>query len=164
MALHLLLVKDVADLGRSGDIVKVKNGYARNYLLPQECGVIADKNALKMQERLKQERLKMAEKDKSEAEALAKNFENLTITTVVKVDQEGHMYGSVATADIIKLLQDEAKLHVEKRMIQLKHPVKTVGEHTIQLKLNEGVPATFILKVVAEGAKEKTEEVKASNA
>lgn len=164
MALHLLLIEDVEDLGRSGDVVKVKNGYARNYLLPQQCGVIADKNALKMQERLKEERTKKAASDKQEAEALAKNFENLTISTTVKVDQEGHMYGSVAIVDIVKLLQDEAKIHVEKRMVQLKHPIKKLGVHTIELKLNEGVPASFTLTIIAEGATEKTEETPAPDA
>jgi large subunit ribosomal protein L9 len=163
MAQHLLLIDDVEDLGRSGDVVKVKDGYARNYLLPQQKGVIADKNALKMQERLKEERAKKAIKDKTEAESLAKNFEGLTLSTVVKVDHEGHMYGSVAAADVVKLLGDEAKLHIEKRMVLLKHPIKQVGVHTIELKLNEGVPASFTLKVIAEGA-ENAEEQAAPNA
>ncbi len=157
MALHLLLIDDVEDLGRSGDVVRVKNGFARNYLLPQQLAVVADPNALKMQERLKDERSKKAIQDKADAEAVAKSFEGVTITTIVKVDQEGHMYGSVAVVDIIKLLEDEAKIHVEKRMVQLKHPIKEIGVHTIHLKLNEGVPASFTLKVMAEGATEATE-------
>jgi large subunit ribosomal protein L9 len=64
------------------------------------------------------------------------------------------MYGSVAAVDIVKLVQDEAKLHIEKRMVQLKHHIKEVGVHTINLKLNEGVLASFTLKVVAEGVVE----------
>lgn len=157
MALHLLLIDDVEDLGRCGDVVRVKNGYARNYLLPQQYAVIADQNALKMQERLKEERAKKAVKDKADAEALAKSFEGVTVTTVVKVDQEGHMYGSVAVIDILKLLEEQAKIHVEKRMVQLKHPIKEVGSHTIHLKLNEGVTASFTLQVMAEGATQATE-------
>ena len=163
MALHLLLIDDVEDLGRSGDVVRVKNGFARNYLLPQQLAVVADPNALKMQERLKDERSKKAIQDKADAEAVAKSFEGVTITTIVKVDQEGHMYGSVAVVDIIKLLEDEAKIHVEKRMVQLKHPIKEIGVHTIHLKLNEGVPASFTLKVMAEGATEATENTASSD-
>ncbi len=157
MAIQLLLTKDVEDLGRSGDIVKVKNGYARNYILPQKLGVIASENSKNMQKRLQEERLKRAEQDKSEAEAMAKHFEGLILTTVVKVDHEGHMYGSVAAVDIVKMLQENANLHVEKRMVHLKHPIKAVGVHTIELKLKEGVAATFTLKVVAENQAEEAE-------
>lgn len=163
MAQHLLLIEDVEDLGRSGEVVKVKDGYARNYLLPHQFAVLADKNALKMQERLKDERAKKAVQDKADSEELSKKFEGLTISTLVKVDHEGHMYGSVTAADIVKLLQDESKLHIEKKMVQLKHPIKEVGVHTIELKLNEGVPATFTLKVIAEGVV-NAEESQAPNA
>lgn len=150
MATQLLLIEDVEDLGRSGDVVSVKPGYARNFILPKGLGIIADKNALRMQVRLQEERQKRAAEDRSEAEALAKVIEGATLTAVVKVDAEGHMYGSVASLDIVHLMQEQKSLLIEKKNVQLKHPIKTTGVHQIPLRLKEGVEASFTLKVISE--------------
>lgn len=163
MATLILLIEDVEDLGRSGDVVKVKPGYARNYILPKRFGVIANKNALRMQERLKEQRRIKAAEDKKEAEIQANALEGVVVTAFVKVDQEGHMYGSVSAADIVHLLAEQQKIEVEKRSVMLKHPIKVTGVHRIDLKLKEGVPATFMLKVVAEGVIED-ETAEASSA
>ncbi|ADI38185.1 50S ribosomal protein L9 [Waddlia chondrophila 2032/99] len=150
MATQLLLIEDVEDLGRSGDVVSVKPGYARNFILPKGLGIIADKNALRMQARLQEERQKRAAEDRSEAEALAKVIEGATLTAVVKVDAEGHMYGSVASLDIVHLMQEQKSILIEKKNVQLKHPIKTTGVHQIPLRLKEGVEASFTLKVISE--------------
>ena len=150
MATKLLLIEDVEALGRSGDIVNVKPGYARNFLLPQGFAMIADKKALRQQERLVEERKKQAAEDRKESDAVAARLQGLTLTTVVKVDHEGHMYGSVNAHDIIQLLQDQQKLELEKKSISLKHPIKSTGVHDIHVKLKEGVTATFHLKVMSE--------------
>ncbi len=88
MAVKLLLLDDVEDLGRSGDVVSVKPGYARNFLLPQRLGVLAHKGALRMQEKLREARLKKATEDKQEAEKQADHLNQLTLTITVKVDHE----------------------------------------------------------------------------
>jgi large subunit ribosomal protein L9 len=150
MATHLLLIKDVDDLGRSGDVVKVKPGYARNFLLPNGMGVVADKNALRMQARLQEERMRKAAEDRSAAEALAKIIEGATLTAIVKVDAEGHMYGSVSQLDIVHLMDEQKKVVIEKKNVQLKHPIKSTGIHQIPLRLSEGVEASFNLKVISE--------------
>lgn len=152
MATKLLLVEDVEDLGRVGDVVNVKPGYARNFLLPRGLAVVANKNALRMQQRLQEERRQKAAQDRKEAEQQAGVIEGVTLTSVVKVDHEGHMYGSVNAADIVGLLQDQASLQVEKRSIQLKQPIKETGVHTINVKLKEGVTAAFTLKIISEEA------------
>lgn len=149
MANKLLLLEDVEALGRSGDIVSVRPGFARNFLLPQGYAVIASKSAVRMQVRLQEERRKRALVDKQESEAIASQIENLELETVVKVDQEGHMYGSVSAADISHLLQ-KANVTLEKRNIQLKHAIKELGAHKINVKLKEGVTSSFTLKVVPE--------------
>lgn len=151
MATKLLLIDDVEDLGRSGDIVSVKPGYARNRLIPLGAAVIADKNALKRQARLQEERLKKAADDKSHAEGIAKEIEGKTIKTHVKVDHDGHMYGSVSASDILHLMQEQSQIQLEKRWLQLKHPIKKTGVYNILLKLPEGVTSAFQLKVLAEG-------------
>lgn len=146
---QLLLIDDVDDLGKSGEVVKVKPGYARNFLLPQQRGVIADKNTLRMQTRLKEERAKRAEVDKVEAEAMSARISGMQLTMKVKVDPEGHMYGSVGVGDIVQLFENEG-ISLEKRNILLAHPLKEIGIHTINLRLKEGVPAGFTLKVESE--------------
>lgn len=149
MANQLLLIEDVEDLGRSGDLVKVRPGYARNFLLPQQKAVIADKRTLRMQARLKEERAKQAEVDKKEAEILAQKISGMELSITVKVDPEGHMYGSVGAVDIARLFEEKGHV-VEKRHVMLPQPIKTLGTHNITLKLKEGVPAACTLTIDAE--------------
>ncbi len=146
----LLLIEDVESLGRSGDIVTVRPGYARNYLLPQGFALVADQSALRMQARLQEERRKKAVQDKKESDELAAHIEGKTLTKIVKVDHEGHMYGSVSATDIVHLFQEQENLVVEKRAIALKHALKETGVHQLTAKLKEGVTATFTLKIVSE--------------
>lgn len=146
----LLLIQDVEDLGRSGDIVSVKPGYSRNYLVPNKLAVVASPHALKMQARLQEERLKRAAHDKQEAEQVAASVEGLTVTTTAKVDHDGHMYGSVSAADIAALIHEQAGLTVEKRSIQLKHALKEIGVFEIPLKLKEGILAKITVRIDAE--------------
>ncbi len=150
MATKLLLLEDVDVLGRSGEIVNVRPGYARNFLIPQGLAVIADKRALRLQERLQEERKKKALVDKKESEEVAARIEGATLTAIVKVDHEGHMYGSVTLAEIASLLEEQQQVSIDKKSIQLKHPIKTTGVHTIPVKLKEGVTASFHLKVMSE--------------
>lgn len=157
MAMQLLLTKDVDDLGRSGDIVKVKPGYARNYLLPRGFGVTADKNALRMQDRLQEERRKRAAEDHKESKKFAAELEGKTFIIYVKVDPEGHMYGSVSANDIRQLIEDEAKIILGKKGVVLKQPIKQIGVYAITLKLKEEVLTEITVKVLAEGTVEEEE-------
>lgn len=152
MRQQLLLIDDVDDLGSSGEIVSVKAGYARNFLIPQKKAVIASKETLRMQERLKKERAIKAEKDKKEAEELATIIQGKVLSIDVKVDPEGKMYGSVAARDIVELFAKEG-INIEKKFVQLKHPMKEIGAFEISLRLKEGVMTTCQLKIVAEEEK-----------
>lgn len=146
----LLLVEDVMDLGRKGDLVSVRPGYARNFLYPYGLAVLADPRALKMQQRLQEERQKKASEDKQESEKIAASMAGVTVTTVVKVDHDGHMYGSVSAADIAKLIEEQAGLTVDKHHIALKHPYKEVGVFECPIKLKEGVLSSVTVKIVPE--------------
>jgi large subunit ribosomal protein L9 len=154
-ATKLLLVDDVDELGRCGDIVSVKPGYARNKLLPSGLAILADKKSLRMQVRLQEERRKKAIADKQESENLKSSVEGIILTTIVKVDHEGHMYGSVSALDIVHLLQEQASVTIEKKAVQLKHSIKTIGVYDIMLKLKEDVATSIKLKVISEEAKEE---------
>ena len=148
---QLLLLDDVDDLGRSGDVVSVKPGFARNYLIPQKKAVIADKFTIRMQAKLKEERSKRAEIDRKDSEDLAKKIEGMVLEIRVKVDPDGNMYGSVTYSDIIRLFEDLG-IKLERRNILLVQPIKALGAQTINLKLKEGIPTQFTLKVVSESA------------
>lgn len=150
MATQLLLIEDVECLGRSGEVVNVKPGFARNYLIPQGLAITANKQTLRQQERLKEERQKQADEDRKGAEEIAAQLEGITLTTVVKVDHDGHMYGSVTTHEVVNLLQEQKSIQLEKRDIQLKHPIKATGTHPISVKLKEGVTTAFNLNVISE--------------
>ena len=150
MKQQLLLLEDVDGLGRSGDVVTAKPGFIRNFLLPQKKAVSANKNALKMQTRLKEEREKRAAVDRKEAEAQAEQIKALVLSIEVKTDPDGKMYGSVSTLDIARLLQAKG-YQIDRKSVLLTQAIKTMGSHSVGLRLKEGVPATFTLEVQPEG-------------
>ncbi|PCI94786.1 50S ribosomal protein L9 [Candidatus Aerophobetes bacterium] len=147
---QLLLLEDVGKLGRKGDIVTAKPGFVRNYLIPQKKAVVATPHTLKLRVKLQEERTKQAAEDKTEAEALAKVIEGRKLSTKAKVDPAGHMYGSVTATDIVNLFAKEG-VELEKGFITLIHPIKTTGEHRVDLRLKEGVPTHIIIEIIGEG-------------
>jgi len=149
MKQQYLLVADVEDVGRSGEVIAVQPGFARNFLLPQQKAVPATRHTLRMQERLKEERAKQAAVDKKEAEELAVKLEGTTLTMKVKVDPEGNMYGSVGFADIVKLFADKG-FSLDRRNIGLNKPIKEIGIHAMVLKLKEGVTCNYSLCIEGE--------------
>jgi large subunit ribosomal protein L9 len=150
MKQQLLLLQDVETLGKKGEIVSAKPGYVRNFLLPQGLAVIASPNTLRKQERLRAERAKQAVIDQKESEELAQQIEATPVEIKVKVDPEGHMYGSVSAADIAQLYQERG-IPVEKKYVQVTKPIKVTGAHKISLKLKEGIIAAGQLTIIPEG-------------
>lgn len=157
---ELLLLKDVDDLGRSGDIVKVKPGYAYNYLVAKRKAVIADANAKRIQDQLQEKRKQQAAQDLKESTKIKELLKEVTLKTSVKVDPDGHMYGSVSHFDIIKLLEEEG-FTIERKMLVLDKPIKETGIHKLYLKLKEGIEAQIVLKINPEGV-ELDEDLTAS--
>lgn len=151
----LLLLEDIVNLGRKGEIVRAKAGFAWNFLLPQKKAVIADDKTISLQEQLKKEREAQAIEDKKQAEAVSQRLKGQLFMITVKSDSSGHLYGSVGGADIIEVLRQEAEIEIEKRSVLLSKPIKTTGVYTIQLLLRENVPATFTLKVKGDGDKQQ---------
>lgn len=147
---ELLLLEDVTNLGRKGELASAKPGFVRNFLLPQKKAVVADKRTIRMQEKLRKEREIQAAEDKKDAEALATRLKDRTLSITVKNDTQGHLYGSVASADIVKILDEQEGVKLERKNVVLPKPIKMLGVHEIQLKLKEDVPATFKLKVNGE--------------
>ena len=144
--MEVILREDVAHLGTIGDIVKVRPGYARNYLLPRGLAAIADKRnmrSLEHERRLVDERRRRA---LSAAEALATKLASARIVITARAGEEGKLFGSVTNIDIERALAEQG-LTVERRRIRLDEPIKTLGDHTVPVTLTTGVPCDLTVTV-----------------
>ena len=149
--MEIILKEDVIGLGYKNDIVKVKSGYGRNYLIPQGKGVIASESAKKiLAENLRQQAVKLA-KIKAEAQAVADKLAGVALTISTKVSNSGVIYGSVNSLQIADELQ-KLGFDIDRKKIVVKD-VKTVGDYVAVVKLHKEVAAAEIpFKVIAEGA------------
>jgi large subunit ribosomal protein L9 len=145
--MEIILIQDVANLGYKNDIVKVKDGYARNYLIPNKMAIIAnDSNRKQLAENLKQQAKKMAQM-LADAQALAEKLAALTITVAVKANEDGKIFGTVTTAQIAEAIEAQG-LNVDKKIITV-DAVKVLGEHVAYARLHREVKAEIKLNVVA---------------
>jgi len=149
--MEVILRQHVDNLGRRGEVVKVANGYARNYLLPRKLALVAtDSNKKQIErERAKFEALETEERKVSEA--IASRLSGLELVIARKVGETDALYGSVTTADIAESLKAKG-LEIDRRKIQLGEPIKRVGEFDVPVKLHREVASAVKVKVVAEGA------------
>ena len=147
--MDILLKKDVANLGQAGDIVKVKNGYARNFLVPQGLATVATASVKKQYEETVRQRAHKEAKLIAEAEALAAKISAAPVKVAVKVAESGKTYGSVTAAQIADALVAQG-LNVDKKDITLAEDVKAVGTYSATVKVYKSVKADFSFEVVAE--------------
>ena len=149
--MEVILREHVDNLGRRGEIVKVADGYARNYLLPRKLALLATDGNKKQIER---ERVKFDVKEADEqnaAQAIADRMANVEVVVARKVGETEALYGSVTTADITEALAAKG-FEIDRRKLQLVEPIKKLGEYDVVLKLHRDVTAHVKVKVVAEGA------------
>lgn len=147
--MKLILKEDVAGLGYKDDVVEVKNGYGRNYLIPTGRGVIATPSALKvLAENLRQRAHKLAQL-KADAEALAEALKDVKLSIATKVSETGTIFGSVNAAQIAEALK-EAGHEIDRKLIALKQPVKEVGNYTATVNIYKEVSIEIPFEVVAE--------------
>lgn len=132
--MKIILREDVEKLGQSGEVVDVKDGYGRNYLIPQGKAVMATKGAIQELERLKKEAARQAELTVNEAKDLAKQLEVTSLTIPVTTGDEDRIHGTVTNADIAKALE-ERDILVQKKDITLDQDVKGLGEYTATVNL-----------------------------
>jgi large subunit ribosomal protein L9 len=154
--MEVILREHIDNLGRRGEIVKVADGYARNYLLPRKLALIATEGNKKQVER---ERVKFEARELEEkkvAEAVASRLANVEIVISRKVGETEALYGSVTSADIAESLLAKG-FEIERRKLQLPEPIKKIGDVDVPIKLHREVTATVKVRVVAENAPEKTE-------
>lgn len=152
--MEVILRQHVDNLGRRGEVVKVADGYARNYLLPRKLALLATQGNKKQIER---ERAKFDAAEAEEqkvAEAIAERLAGVDIEIARKVGETEALYGSVTTADIAEALHAKG-FDVERRKLQLQEPIKKVGDYEVPIRLHREVVARLKVKVVAEGAETK---------
>lgn len=155
--MKVILKKDVDFLGEEGDIVTVKNGYARNYLLPKSFAVIATPSNLKIWENEKVARDRKVAKNTEKAQEQAKLISANVYEVVAKVGDEGKLYGSVTTQDISNAIEAITKIAIDRRKISLEEQIKSVGEYHAIVKIYKDVKAE--VKVVVKSEEEKAEAV-----
>jgi large subunit ribosomal protein L9 len=149
----ILLREDIDDLGARGEVVRVKAGYARNYLLPRKLAVEATASNVKQIESERAALLKREVKDRSGAEAQAEQMRSLSLNFERKVGELGLLYGSVTSMDIAQALKDKG-YEIDRRRITLKEPIKTPGEFTVPVRLHREVVIDLPVKISGEGEAE----------
>lgn len=146
---EVLLVKPVEGLGGEGDQVKVRAGYARNFLLPRQIAVPLTGANRKHVDALKKRRAEREQTELNGAQDVAKKLEKTSLAFAVKTGEGGKMFGAITAQDIYEKLEASG-LHIEKKKIHLFTPVKTLGKHTVKIKLHADVSVDVAFDVVSE--------------
>ena len=148
--MEIILKEDIAGLGYKNDIVKVKDGYGRNYLIPQGKAVIATESAKKILAENERQRAHKLAKIKADAEALAAKLNGIKLTLTAKVNEDGTIFGGVGAAQVAEALAAKG-FEVDRKAI-VAETVKAVGEYTATINLHKEVKAEVAFEVVAEAA------------
>ena len=144
--MKVILIQDVNNLGKIGDSVNVKNGYARNFLIPNKLALFAnDQNMKSIESMLKQQELKNA-KERSNLESLSKVLNKVTLKFELKAGEEGKLFGSV-TSQMISDELAKQDLNIDKKEIVLDEPIKELGKHKVSIDLGENLSASIQIKV-----------------
>jgi large subunit ribosomal protein L9 len=145
--MEVILKEDVNKLGARGDVVKVAEGYGRNYLLPRKLAIQANEDNKAVVAQMKAASVRRSAKEKTQAEELAKQFDGLSAAFQRRSGEHDHLFGSVTSGDIAEAIAKKG-INLDRRQIQLHEPLKTLGEFTIPVKLHKDVTAH--LKVMIE--------------
>ena len=149
--MEVILREHVDNLGKRGEIVKVADGYARNYLLPRKLALPATDGNRKHVERERKIMESREAEEKGQADAMAARLAAIDITIARRVGETDQLYGSVTSADIVEVLKAKG-FDVDKRKLILPEPIKAIGDHTVPLKLHREVTLPLTVHVVKEGA------------
>lgn len=160
--MKVILTEEIRGLGTRGDVVTVKDGYARNYLLPKNLAREASAGNLKQIEHERRKWSLLAQQEKDAAQKAADKVKGVKITIEKRVGEHGHLFGSVTANEIADALMEKG-IEVDKRRIELEQPIKNLGLHDVDVRLHRDVIAKIQVEVVALGV-EKLEEAPAAEA
>ncbi|HYO33497.1 MAG TPA: 50S ribosomal protein L9 [Nocardioidaceae bacterium] len=147
--MKLILTQEVSTLGGPGDVVEVKDGYGRNYLVPRGLAMRWTKGAEKQIDSIKKARSVRDVRDLGHADQIKQQLEQLTVTVPAQAGGTGRLFGAVTVSDIVAAVTAAGGPAIDKRRIEVKNPIKTVGSHQVTVKVHEDVSATLTLEVVA---------------
>ncbi|MDQ3932844.1 MAG: 50S ribosomal protein L9 [Actinomycetota bacterium] len=156
--MRIILKQEVDNLGLAGDVVEVADGYARNYLIPRELAIKATRGALKQAELLTRARKAQEAKTLGAAEQYREVLESRALRIPMRVDERGHLYGSVGPVEVQKALTERGH-DIERRRIDLKHPIKEIGSYSVTIRLHPQVSTELPLEVVDAEGRVSSEEV-----
>lgn len=147
--MKVILLEDVKSVGKKGDLVELKEGYAKNFIIPKKLGVEAteaNRNTLKLQ---KQNEERLAKEQFEAAKALAAELEQMTVNVEIKGGEGGRTFGSVSSKEIAKAVADQYGKEIDKKKIQLNEAIKTAGTHEVSVKLHPKVSACLKVHVAS---------------
>lgn len=147
--MEVILRRDIPKLGKAGDVVKVKDGFARNYLIPKGLAILANQKTIQALEKERRVILAKAEKEKKKALSLAEKLQGKSLTLYRKVIEEGRLYGSVSAVDIAKALSEQG-LEIDKKQVLLDEPLKTVGSFEVMLKVSSEISVPIRVEIIEE--------------
>ena len=145
----VILKEDVQNLGQQGDVVEVKSGYARNYLMPQKLAILFTKQQKKSIEEAQRVEERKLEREKDQLESVLKQVEDLSLSLKMQSEEDSKLFGSVTKLDIVKLLEENG-ITVDKKYVDLSSPIKTLGEHKVNIMFTKEMSASFTLTVEKE--------------
>jgi len=148
--LRVMLTKDVKDVDQAGEVKEVADGYGRNYLIPRRLAILAGKGVEDEAAKIRAAAAKRESKDREEAKVLADEIGNKTVVVRLKVGEEGKAFGSITNADIAEALKAQHQVEVDRHRIDVKEPIKTLGEHQVTLRLHRDVDAAINLIVTQD--------------
>ena len=155
--MEVILREDVPTLGSRGDVVKVADGYGRNYLLPRKLAIEATRSNRAVIEQMKQAAIRRAANDKADAEAQSKLLEGVSLSFTRKAGEKDQLFGSVTSGDIAAALEAKG-FAIDRRKIHLDEPLKHIGEFKVPIRLYKGVDATVKVTVDKEPSAPEGEE------
>jgi len=145
--MEVILLQDVKSLGKKGEVVKVNDGYARNFILPKKLGVEKTDKALHELKLQKAAEEKRQQEILEEAQTLAKNIEAGSIILKIKAGEGGRTFGSVSTKEIAVAMKEQLKLEIDKKKLQMADPIKNFGTYHVPVRLHPKVTAEITVKV-----------------
>ena len=146
--MKLILTQEVAGLGAAGDVVEVKDGYGRNYLIPRGFGIRWTRGGEKTIESIKKARTARAVRDHDSAETIKAKLEESPVQVRVRAGEAGRLFGAVTVTDIAEALSSASGQEVDKRTIAVGNPIKSLGAHEVTVRLHDDVSATVALNVI----------------
>ncbi len=147
--MKVILKEDVQNLGQQGDVVEVKPGFARNYLMPQKLAILFTKQQKKSIEEAQIVEKRKLEREKDQLESVLKQVEDLNLSLKMQSEEDNKLFGSVTKLDIVKLLEENG-ITIDKKYIDLSSPIKTLGEHKVNIVFTKEISGSFTLAVEKE--------------